>query len=166
MHAFSKICIDHLCIIHSLKTIYGPSTHHLIFKYRTSKTKKNFFLFFSSHTRAAYKFSNFCRALLTVNISKMADKEKRFRKILLKRGLKGRVKLVDTLEQAHFVLVNRKGLSELFFIKKEAYSEMIERGYTFPEEEVYFTVSSNPRDSKHIEERYLMNAFSNIRRVS
>ena len=96
----------------------------------------------------------------------MADKEKRFRKILLKRGLKGRVKLVDTLEQSHFVLVNRKGLSELFFIKKEAYSEMIERGYTFPEEEVYFTVSSNPRDSKHIEERYLTNAFSNMRRVA
>ena len=96
----------------------------------------------------------------------MADKEKRFRKILLKRGLKGRVKLVDTLEQAHFVLVNRKGLGELFFVKKEACLELIERGYTFPEEEVYFTVSSNSRDSKHIEERYLTNAFSNIRRVS
>ena len=96
----------------------------------------------------------------------MADKEKRFRKILIKRGLKGRVKLVATLEQSHFVLVNRKGLGDLFFIKKEAYSEMIERGYTFPEEEVYFTVSSNPRDSKHIEERYLTNAFSNIRRVA
>ena len=85
----------------------------------------------------------------------MADKEKRFRKILLKRGLKGRIKLVDTLEQASFVLVSRKGLSELFFMKKEAYLDLIERGYTFPEEEVYFTVSSNPRDSKHIEERYL-----------
>ena len=96
----------------------------------------------------------------------MADKEKRFRKILLKKCLKGKLKLVDTLEQSHFVLVNRKGLSELLFIKKGAYSEMIERGYTFPEEEVYFTVSSNPRDSKHIEERYLTNAFSNIRRVS
>ena len=161
MHAFSKICIDHLRIIRSLHTIYEPSARHLIFKYRTSKTQKKIF---SSLSRAAYKFSNFCRTLLTVNIP-MADKEKRFRKILVKRCLKGRLKLVDTLEQSHFVLVNRKGLSELFFIKKEAYSEMIERGYTFPEEEVYFTVSSNPRDSKHIEERYLTNAFSNIRRV-
>ena len=96
----------------------------------------------------------------------MADKEKRFRKILSKRGLKGRVKLVDTFEQSHFVLVNRKRLSELLFVKKEAYLELIERGYTFPEEEVYFTVSSNPRDSRHIEERYLTNAFSNIRRVA
>ena len=95
----------------------------------------------------------------------MADKDKRFRKILLKKCLKGKLKLVDTFEQSHFVLVNRKGLSELLFIKKGAYSEMIERGYTFPEE-VYFTVSSNPRDSKHIVERYLTNGFSNIRRVS
>ena len=96
----------------------------------------------------------------------MADKEKRLRKILSKKGLKGKLKLVDTLEQSHFVLVNRKGLSELLFIKKEAYLEMMERGYTFPEEEVYFTVSSNPRDSRHVEERYLTNGFSNIRRVA
>ena len=96
----------------------------------------------------------------------MADKEKRFRKILSKKCLKGKLKLVDTFEQSHFVLVHRKGLSELLFIKKGAYSEMIKREYTFPEEEVYFTVSSNPRDSKHIEERYLTNGFSNIRRVS
>ena len=96
----------------------------------------------------------------------MADKEKRFRKILLKKCLKGKLKLVDTLEQSHFVLVNRKGVSELLFIRKKAYLELIERGYTFPEEEVYFTVSSNSRDSKHIEERYLTNAFSNIRRVN
>ena len=49
MNAFSKICIDHLCIIHSLNTIYGPSMRHLIFNYRTSKTRK----FFSSLSRAA-----------------------------------------------------------------------------------------------------------------
>ena len=85
----------------------------------------------------------------------MADKEKRFRKILSKRGLKRRIKLVDTLEQASFVLVSRKELDELLFMKKEAYLDLIGRGYTFSEEEVYFAVSSNPRDSKHIEERYL-----------
>ena len=96
----------------------------------------------------------------------MADKEKRFRKILVKKCLKGKLKLVATLEQARFVLVNRKGLSELLFIKKETYLELIERGYNFPREEVYFAVSSNPRDSKHIEERYLSNAFANIRCLS
>ena len=96
----------------------------------------------------------------------MADKEKRFRKILSKKCLKGRLKLVDTLEQSHFVLVNRKGLREILFIRKKVYLELIERGFNFPEEEVYFTVSSNPRDSKHTEERYLTNVFSNIRRVA
>ena len=34
---------DHLRIIHSLNTIYGPSARHLIFKYRASKTQKFFF---------------------------------------------------------------------------------------------------------------------------
>ena len=62
----------------------------------------------------------------------MADKEKRFRKILSKRGLKGRIKLVDTLEQASFVLVSRKGLGELLFMKKEAYLRLNrERVYVF-----------------------------------
>ena len=58
----------------------------------------------------------------------MADKEKRFRKILVKKCLKGKLKLVDTLERASFVLINRKGLSELLFVKKETYLELIERG--------------------------------------
>ena len=46
------------------------------------------------------------------------------------------------------------------FHKKEIYLELIERGHTFPEEEVYFVVSSNPSDSKHIVERYLAHGFS------
>ena len=96
----------------------------------------------------------------------MADKEKRFRKILVKKCLKGKLKLVDTLEQSHFVLVNRKRPSELLFLRKEGYLKLIERGYTFPEEEVYFTVSSNPRNSKHIEERYLTSALSNMKYIS
>ena len=44
VNAFSKIYIGHLRIIHSLNAIYGPSTRHLIFKYRTSRTQKMFFL--------------------------------------------------------------------------------------------------------------------------
>ena len=47
MHAFSKIYIDHLRVIRSLRAICGPSARHLIFKYRTSKTqKKIFFILF------------------------------------------------------------------------------------------------------------------------
>ena len=90
----------------------------------------------------------------------MADKEKRFRKILLKRGLKGRLKSVATLEEAHVVLVNEKEHSKTQIMGKGTYLEKIERGYTFPEEEVYYAISPNPRDTRHIEDKLLSNAFS------
>ena len=90
----------------------------------------------------------------------MVDKEKRFLKIMYRKRWNGRIKLVNTLEQSHCVLVHIKELGMLLFIKKEIYLELIERGHTFPEEEVYFVVSSNPSDSKHIVERYLAHGFS------
>ena len=89
----------------------------------------------------------------------MADKEKRLRKILVKRGIKGKLKLVDTLEEAHIIIVeNRNDKTKL--IGKDSYLGMVENGYTFPEETVYFTVSSNPRDKMHIEKTMLSNAFA------
>ena len=90
----------------------------------------------------------------------MADKEKRFRKILSKKGWNGRLKLVNTFEQSHCVLVHIKELGKLLFIKKEIYPEIIERGHTFPEEEVYFVVATNPSDNQHILERHLEHGFS------
>ena len=38
----------------------------------------------------------------------MADKEKRLRKILVKRGMKGKLKPVDTLEEAHIIVVENR----------------------------------------------------------
>ena len=94
----------------------------------------------------------------------MADKEKRFRKILLKKGMKGKLKLVDTLEEAHFVLVeDRRYWRKSRFIGKEVYLKIIERGYTFPEEDVYYLVSTNPRDMKHIEQKFLSSASANMK---
>ena len=93
----------------------------------------------------------------------MADKEKRLRKILVKKGWKGKLKSVATLEEARLVLVNRRGHSELQLIGKDNYLTMIEKGYTFPEEEVYYVVSPNPRDSKHIEEKYVTNAVADVK---
>ena len=123
MHAFSKI----------------PSARHLIFKYRASKTQKFFFIF----SRAAYKFLNFCRTLSTVNISEMADKEKRFRKVILNAGFKGKLKLVDTLDEAHLVLVHDKQCaSRTKLIGKDSWLIFTERGYTFPEEDVYYVIFS------------------------
>ena len=86
----------------------------------------------------------------------MADKEKRLRKILSKFALKGKLKLVATLDEAHIVIVeDRNDKSNTKFIGKEVYIKMLENGYTFPEENIFFTVSSNPRDKKNIEQKLL-----------
>ena len=91
----------------------------------------------------------------------MADKEKQFRKILTKLGLKGRLKLVASLDEAHLILVqDKRCASRTKLMGKDSWLIFIERGYTFPEEDVYYVISSNPRDRKHIEEKYLTNAFA------
>ena len=89
----------------------------------------------------------------------MADKEKRLRKILLNKGLKGKLKPVGTLEEADIIIVeDRNDKTKTKFIGKGIYLEMVKDGYTFPEENMFFTVSSNPRDKKNIEQKL----FSNI----
>ena len=93
----------------------------------------------------------------------MADEEKRLRKILSRLGLKGRLKLVVSLDEAHFVIVEDKQCaSRTKLIGKDSWLIMIERGYTFPEEDVYYVISPNPRDKKNIEQKYLTNAFACI----
>ena len=93
----------------------------------------------------------------------MADKEKRLRKLLVKMSMKGRLKLVASLEEAHLVLVNERGHSKVQLIGKDSYLMMIEKGYIFPEEEVYYLVSTNPRNRKLIEQKYLTNAFASVK---
>ena len=96
----------------------------------------------------------------------MADKEKRLRKILTKKGFKGQLKSVATLEEAHLVWVeNFEGKSNIV-VNKDTYFKMIERGYTFPEEDVYYLVSTNPRNSKRIEERFLSSVTADIKPLS
>ena len=93
----------------------------------------------------------------------MADKEKRLSKILLNKGLKGKLKPVDTLEEADIIIVeDRNDKTKTKFIGKDYYIKMVKEGYTFPEENMFFTVSSNPRDKKNIEQKL----FSNILRFS
>ena len=62
----------------------------------------------------------------------MTDKEKRLRKILVKKGLKGKLKPVGSLDEARLVLVEDK------FIVIDEYIEMVENGHTFPEENAYY----------------------------
>ena len=91
----------------------------------------------------------------------MEDKAKRLRKILVKRGMKGKLKPVGSLEEAHIILVDdSRCASKIKLIGKDSYLGMVENGYTFPEEIIYFTVSSNPRDKMHIEQTMLSNAFA------
>ena len=93
----------------------------------------------------------------------MADKEERLRKILSKIGAKGQFKLLATLEEAHLVLVNERERSTLNLKAKNSYLMAIEEGCIFPEEEVYYLVSANPRNRQLVEKKYLTNAFANIK---
>ena len=81
----------------------------------------------------------------------MADKEKRLRKILLNSALKGKLKPAKTLEEAHIVIVQDPCYpGKNVFYNKVGYKMALDRGETFPEECVYFTVSSNPRNIREI----------------
>ena len=72
----------------------------------------------------------------------MADKEKRLRKILLKIGKKGVLKHVETLEEAHVVLLEDHTIG---LYKKEDYQHALTDGYDFSEKRVYFLAVTNPR---------------------
>ena len=81
----------------------------------------------------------------------MADKEKRLRKILLNSCLKGKLKPVKTLEEAHIIIVQDPHCpGQNTFFNKLGYQTALDRGDTFPEERVYFTVLSNPRNIREI----------------
>ena len=63
----------------------------------------------------------------------MADKEKQLRKILVKINMKGRLKLVATLEEAHLILVqDKRCASRTKLIGKDTYLEMVVKVTLFP----------------------------------
>ena len=81
----------------------------------------------------------------------MADKEKRLRKILLNSALKGKLKLVKTLEEAHIIIVqNPRYPGKNTFYNRRGYQTALDNGETFPEECVYFTVPTNLRNIRQI----------------
>ena len=84
----------------------------------------------------------------------MADKEKRLRKILSRKGWKGRLKSVATLEEASIVVVETLADKNLIF-DKNGFKYMQSNGETFPEDRVYFLVSTNPRDRRLVEQSIL-----------
>ena len=91
----------------------------------------------------------------------MADKAKRLRKILTKRGL---LKPVATLEEAHMVVVeNERNISNTMVIGRDTYELYLQEGYTFPEHLVHYTVSSNPRNTVNIERKIMTNSFGDLK---
>ena len=90
----------------------------------------------------------------------MTDKAKRLRKILSRIGMKGKLKLTLNEEEAHLVLVeDRHDGKKTRLIGKDSYTGMIERGHDFREEDIYYLVSTNPRDRWNVEKRLLSNSF-------
>ena len=96
----------------------------------------------------------------------MADKAKRLRKILVKKCLKGKLKPVGSLEEAHLIIVeDRQCVNKTMLIGRDSYREMIENGHTFPEEDVHYLVSTNPRNAWHVERHFLANSYGTMRSV-
>ena len=90
----------------------------------------------------------------------MAGKEKRLRKILAKRGWKGRLKPVDTLEEAHLILLeDRQCINKTMLLERDTYRQKIEEGYTFLEDRVHYLISTNPRNVRNIEDQFASNSY-------
>ena len=94
----------------------------------------------------------------------MADKEKRLRKILTKIGMKGQLKSVGNLDEAHIILIDDpKCIRQFAIMGKDSYKQFLKEGQTFPENTVHFLVSANPRNKWNVEQRLLTSAIGTIK---
>ena len=94
----------------------------------------------------------------------MADKEKRLRKLLAKRGWKGKFKSVATLEEAQMIIFESdQSTTKTQLIGKDSYIGALEDGYRFPEDKVHYRVSSNPRNAGHIIRRVVSNSSGDMK---
>ena len=93
----------------------------------------------------------------------MADKKKRLRKILDKIYMKGKLKPVDTLEEAHIVLVDypQEPFNHTIY-KKKGYQRLLVNRYTFPEDKVHFLVLTNPRNRQQLEQSLMTNKYGTM----
>ena len=90
----------------------------------------------------------------------MADKRKRLQKILVKKGLKGQLKPVESLEEAHIILIdNKQCIDKVHLLGKDVYNKFLDEGRTFPSDIVHFLVFANPRNRWNIEHRLFTSAY-------
>ena len=93
----------------------------------------------------------------------MTDKAKRLEKILKNKGIKDWLKLVENLENSQFVsLENKRFVGNSLVLTTEDYKTLLERGDTFPPDNVYFLVSSNKRNVQNINNS-LLTKYSNTK---
>ena len=85
----------------------------------------------------------------------MTDRNKRLEKIFKSKGAKNQFKIVDSLENSDFVLIeNTRCRSESITFTTEDYKDMLDRGETYPPDVVYFLGITNKRNKQTI--KYVM----------
>ena len=98
--------------------------------------------------------------------SKMTDKNKRLEKILKKKGIKSWLKLVDSLENCQFLLVeDKRCVYNSFLLRTEDYKTLLERGETYQPDIVHFLVNSNKRTVLNINNSLLTPRIMSLFRV-
>ena len=81
----------------------------------------------------------------------MTERSKQLEKILMKKGMKNLFKPFDSLENSDFVLIeNKRCINESSILTTENYKNILERGETYPPENVHFLVIRNRRNSQTI----------------
>ena len=91
----------------------------------------------------------------------MTDKIKRLEIFFRKKGIKGRLKPVDSLGNCQFVLVEDKRCAlKSFLLRKDDYKTLLEIGETYSPDIVHFLVNSNERNVLNVNN----DIFKSIRR--
>ena len=94
----------------------------------------------------------------------MEGKKKRLRKIMVKKGFKGELKPVSSIEEAHLICIeNGQNVNKTVIIDINTYRQWLEEGHTFPEDTVHYVVHSNPRNVRNIQRKFLSNANGVLR---
>ena len=96
----------------------------------------------------------------------MTDQNIRLEKILEKKGIKGFIKPVDSLENSQFVLVeNKRFVYNSLLLRTEDYKTLLERGETYQPDIVHFLVNSNKRNVQNVNNSILTPRLMSLFRV-
>ena len=101
-----------------------------------------------------------------MNPSTMTDKNKRLEKILKKKGIKGWLKPVDSLENCFFVLIeNKRCFYNSLLLTTKDYKTLLERGKTYPPDIVHFLVNRNKKNVLNVNNSILTSRVMSLFKV-